>query len=229
MIGRRFAVGDIHGCGLTFRHLIEEVLQISTEDDVFLLGDYVNRGPNSKMVIDYILELREQGYHITTLKGNHEEMMLDAREDAQGLSFWKLVGGVETMESFEVNHPDDIPERYFYFLERLIPYIELTDYYLVHAGFNFSAPDPLRDTHSMLWQKQYTVDKAWLGNRKLVQGHVPTALETIKRQADDPATVKFVLDAGCVYWDRPGMGYLAAMDLDTRQIFHTHNRDFYKA
>jgi serine/threonine protein phosphatase 1 len=75
---RRFAVGDIHGCSKTLKKMMEDVLLLEHEDMLFLMGDYIDRGPDSKGVLDYILQLLESGYDIRPLLGNHEEMMLIA-------------------------------------------------------------------------------------------------------------------------------------------------------
>ena len=75
---RRIVIGDIHGCNKTFKKLLFEVLAISSEDKIYVLGDFVDRGPDSIGVINTILELKENAYHIYCLRGNHEQLMIDS-------------------------------------------------------------------------------------------------------------------------------------------------------
>ena len=75
---RRIVIGDIHGCVKTLHKLLFHILNIQKEDDIYFLGDYIDRGPSIKDVIDLILMLKEQDFKIYTLMGNHEKMLLDA-------------------------------------------------------------------------------------------------------------------------------------------------------
>ena len=75
--GKRYSISDIHGCFNTFRHLVEEGIKLTKSDQLFLLGDYVDRGPYSQEVLDYIMHLMDRGYHIFPLRGNHENDLLD--------------------------------------------------------------------------------------------------------------------------------------------------------
>ena len=74
---RLFAIGDIHGCFDSFRKLVEDKIKISNRDKLVLPGDYIDRGKQSKDVIDYIIELQQRGFDIIPLTGNHESMLLD--------------------------------------------------------------------------------------------------------------------------------------------------------
>ena len=71
----RYAIGDIHGGAKTFCALLEKIY-LQREDRVYLLGDYVDRGPNSRGVLDIILKLKEAGFGIFALRGNHEDMLI---------------------------------------------------------------------------------------------------------------------------------------------------------
>ncbi|MBK7956987.1 MAG: serine/threonine protein phosphatase [Bacteroidetes bacterium] len=75
---RTFIIGDIHGCCNTFQRLVLDEICIRKSDKIYCLGDYIDRGPYSKGVIDFILSLRKSGYHIHTLRGNHEQMLLNS-------------------------------------------------------------------------------------------------------------------------------------------------------
>jgi len=221
----RYAISDIHGCAKTFRHLVKEVLQLKPADELFLLGDYIDRGPDSKGVIDFILELKRDGYKVRTLSGNHEAMMLDALEDEQFLLHWEMNGGRQTLVSFGVAALQDIPQSYWVFLQHLEYYIKLDDYLLVHAGFNFRAENPFADIDSMLWIRDFPVDQAHLGQRKIVHGHTPTPVQKIAQNIDNNAQV-INIDGGCVYKGRmPGLGYLTALNLDTLKFYSVFNQN----
>ncbi len=76
MIKRLFAIGDVHGCLHELKNLVEQKLKLRTDDKLVLLGDYIDRGPDSKGVIDYIMTLQKKGFDVVPLKGNHELMLL---------------------------------------------------------------------------------------------------------------------------------------------------------
>lgn len=221
----RYAISDIHGCSRTFRALVDEQLQLQPSDQLFLLGDYIDRGPDSKGVIDFILELRARGCQVSTLMGNHEAMLLETWEDAGFLPHWLRNGGDTTLASFGLTDVRQLPEPYLLFLDQLQYYLELPDYWLVHAGFDFAGGTPLANVEAMLWIRQFTIDPVLLGNRRIVHGHTPTPCTRIRQNVADPKAKVFNIDGGCVYKDRPEMGHLTALDLDSRQLHVLPNCD----
>jgi serine/threonine protein phosphatase 1 len=97
---RLFAIGDIHGCFDSFKELVENQIQLAKVDKLVLLGDYIDRGKNSKEVIDYIIDLDEKGYDIISLVGNHELLLLEAFADEKNKLNWIQNGGGDTLKSF---------------------------------------------------------------------------------------------------------------------------------
>jgi len=223
-LGRRFAISDIHGCAATFRKLVAETLRFSLEDTLYLLGDYVNKGPDSKGVLDFIFSLMEKGHKVYCLKGNHEACLLQALRDASAETYFLERGGVTTLESFGVQKAANIPENYLEFMKNLPLYFELDKYLLVHAGFDFSLPDPKSDEPSMLNIRQYEVDINQTGGRSIIHGHVPTPAEEIIESLNAKKP-RISIDAGCVYTHLHFLGHLAALDLDSGQIFFERNND----
>src|SRR5450631_3630226 len=134
---RTFVIGDIHGCAATLRRLVDETLRPVLNDRIYLLGDLIDRGPDSKGVLDFIFELRERGLPVSSVRGNHEEMCLQACDDPYYLGLWAANGGLATLESFQADGPGDIPHPYRAFLGSLPLYILLDDFVIVHAGLNF--------------------------------------------------------------------------------------------
>ena len=74
---KHWVIGDVHGCVLTLRKLVEEKIIPTTQDVICFTGDYIDRGPSSKQVIDYLIELEQQGMQLQLIQGNHEEMFLN--------------------------------------------------------------------------------------------------------------------------------------------------------
>ncbi len=228
---RKFAISDIHGCKKSFEALLDKIA-FSTEDELYLLGDYIDRGPDSKGVLDSIFALRKAGYQVHCLMGNHELMMLNAFADDGDIEmdFWLENGGVATIKSFvaEDGKPD-IPNEYFAFVENLDYYFEVDAYILVHAGLNFQQGNPFSDQDAMLWIRQWyeDIDKQWLGTRVIVHGHTPMKKTTIEEQLRNLHNLPVLdIDAGCVYAGRrPEMGYLCAFDLDEQVLHFQKNVD----
>jgi serine/threonine protein phosphatase 1 len=221
----RYAISDIHGCCRTFRFMVEEVLQLQPADQLFLLGDYIDRGPDSKGVIDFILDLRTRGYQVETLMGNHEAMLLAVWENAELLPWWLRNGGGTTLASFGIKELRQLPDQYWTFLDQLTYFRELPDYLLVHAGFDFACANPMTNFEAMLWIRQFKADKAFLGNRRIVHGHTPTPYLWIQKTLANPTSLAINIDGGCVYNQDSGFGHLTALNLDTRQLHVLPNRD----
>ncbi len=235
-MNKKWVIPDIHGCYETFVQLIEEKINPTRQDEIYLLGDYIDRGPNSKGVIDYIIQLQEKGYRVFPLKGNHEDVFLRCyahEKNAGGLiglfelkESWLYFGGKATLRSFHVSNLIDVPEAYMDYLENLPFYQILDDYILVHAGLNFSIQDPFSDQLSMLWIKDFQVDYKKTGGRKVIHGHVPFTLDEIKQGIDESRS--FSLDNGCVYHTRKGMGNLIALELNSQSLAIQPNLDSVK-
>jgi serine/threonine protein phosphatase 1 len=204
---RRFAIGDIHGCSKTLKKMVKDVLQLKPDDTLFMLGDYIDRGPDSKGVLDYMLQLLESGYDIRPLRGNHEDMLLNAAEDQAARGLWYGNGGWGTMREFGVETPDEIPQRYLDFLASLPLMYLLDDYILVHAGLDFRTTDPITEstTQDLLWARDYKVDPAKFAGRTLITGHSKTPLFEIKKSL---ASSHIRLDNGCYSKGEIGYGAL---------------------
>lgn len=215
----RYAISDIHGCLKTFKKLLDQI-DFSKTDELFLLGDYIDRGPDSKGLIDHIWWLQKEGYQVHCLKGNHEQMMLDARSSARDTKFWLVNGGEQTMDSFGAYTLDNIPKEYFHWMETLPHYLETEGYILVHAGLNFDTPDPMTDQRAMLWIRNWYhhIDQQWLDGRVIIHGHTPTMRTAIFKRAENlNLSPALVIDNGCFY-DRPGMHSLMAYNLDQKAL-----------
>ncbi len=223
---RRFAISDIHGCLNTFTALLRTI-NLQPEDELFLLGDYIDRGPDSKGVIDHIMALADKGFQVYPLRGNHEQLLLRAVENPSERTIFYLNGGEETLASFGVRQASQIPARYLEFIQNLPYYLEIQDYLLVHAGFRFGPKGPLSYFEEMIYIREWylDIDYAWLGSRRIVHGHTPLSKQSIQIQAQLlPAYQYLDIDAGCVYPQYPGRGHLCAFNLDTGEVVFEKNK-----
>jgi len=221
---RRFAVGDVHGCLRTLRTLVEKLIDLKRHDTLYLLGDYLDRGPHSKGVLDYLMALLEGGYDLRPILGNHEEMALQSVTDPKARAMWYFNRGGSTVAQFGVESPADIPARYLSFLASLPLILTTDDYVFVHAGLDFSTPDPVRDTQAtcMLWERNFEVQTEKLRGRTLLCGHTVTSLSQIRSSLGKPV---ICLDNGCFAKEQPGFGNLVALQLDTRELLVQKNCD----
>ncbi|MDR0969766.1 MAG: metallophosphoesterase [Lentimicrobiaceae bacterium] len=236
-MNQQWVIPDIHGYKKTLQTLIEEQLVPSRSDTLFFLGDLIDRGPDSKGVIDYLMHLEEQGYDIQVLRGNHEDCCLEAWKAAHKkksfFSFnktpeqrqWEAVGGLKTLESFGVKLAQQIPEHYIDWIAKTKFYIELDNYILVHAGMNFKIENPFEDTFSMLWIGDFVVDPKKINGKKIIHGHVPVSLEMIEIIRNSP-NYHFISLDNCVYHtNKAGYGNLLAFNIETNEIYIQANVD----
>ncbi len=216
---RRFAISDIHGCSKTFTALLEKI-GLQKNDHLYLLGDYIDRGPDSKGVIDYILDLINNGYNMSSLVGNHEWMLLNARFDAKNAETWiSKNGGNTTLYSYGIylyNELDKLPANHLNYFRSLEYFIELDDYYLVHAGFNFKDEEPFADYEAMIWIRdwQKNIQPKLLNNKKIIHGHSPVSTSQLIKNIDNKKLHAINIDCGCVYIERSGLGNLCVLNLD---------------
>lgn len=133
--GRLIAIGDIHGHSGYLRLLIDGI-KPQKEDTIIFLGDYIDRGPDSKGVIDEIISLSDK-CNVHTILGNHEEMLLGAYGGGKDdVRFWLKFGGVQALESYQVDKVQDVPRDHLIFINKCKDYIETDDFIFVHAGVN---------------------------------------------------------------------------------------------
>lgn len=223
---RRFAATDLHGCLRTFRYLVEEELRLAPADTLYLLGDYVNKGPDSAGMLDYLMQLQGAGYQLVCLRGNHEqELLATIHGTPNANNMWKAEAERQmTLASFGVAQPTDIAARYVAWMAALPLQLELADFVLVHAGFDFALPpEAMRhDTHSMLYSKDFVFDPSRLAGKRLLHGHVPTPVADVKASVAAKAGA-VGLDTGGVYWHNPELRHLAALNLDSWQLHLVEN------
>lgn len=215
---RRIAISDIHGCIRTFEKLIFDILCIDNRDLIYLLGDYINKGPGSREVLDRIFQLQVSGISIICLRGNHEQYLINALTDPEQEMDFLSKGGIETLQSFGVDHVHEIPEVYLDFLCNLPLYYELDDYFLVHAGLDFGCENLFENEDAMLNIREMKVDSDRIGGKKILHGHVPSTIIQIMESLDF-SNQHLSIDGGCVYSHIQSLGNLTALELDNLKLY----------
>jgi serine/threonine protein phosphatase 1 len=216
---RIFAIGDIHGCNDAFQQMLFAEIKIKKQDNVYCIGDYIDRGPDSKGVLDTILSLKEKGFNIHTLRGNHEQMMMDSELSKENFEHWHINGGDKTLQSFDVDLYSAIPEKYMQFFRNTKYYIRTDDYVFVHAGLNFKQEDIFEDKDAMLWIRDFYPQQNALGNNILIHGHTPQSLDYILNQKGNCINI----DGGCVYNNYRNLGNLISLSLPGKEFIVVHN------
>ena len=229
-MSKQFAIADVHGCLNTFEALLDKI-GFSQSDELYMLGDYIDRGWNSKGVIDKIQTLQTQGYTIKCQRGNHEEMFLEARQAELSKELPAYLCN-RFLKSFGASAAKDVPEKYAEFCAQL-PYYQLVGkYILVHAGLNFEYGDPFDevDKSELIWVRDWykQLNKEWLGDRFVLHGHTPqTKMETTAQLRYLPRNRVLDLDCGAfMNKQKPrGYGYLAAFDMTNQELYFQENVD----
>lgn len=222
-----YVIPDIHGCIRTLEVLLERKVKLRRTDRVIFLGDYIDRGPDSAAVVDYILGLIDSGYGVVTLMGNHERMLLDAFEGDRAMeSIWIINAGLTTVASYRRRFPElfdsdtFLPESHFRFFSRL-PYYRIEGKtILVHGGINYTIDDPFQDKEAMLWLRADELPESFMPGYRVIHGHTPKPLHAILERLGRDGVRLINLDAGCVYRGNiiQGTGYLTALNLDTMEL-----------
>lgn len=204
------AIGDIHGCHVSLQTMLD-IVQPNSDDLVITLGDYVDRGPDSKKVIDILLGLKKTHNYIH-LMGNHEIQMIRALEAPHHMTRFldPLCGGQETLDNYGGSF-DDIPEDHWNFITSAALYHETDSHIYVHAGVDENLPLEQQDPET-LYYKRYYSGKAHISGKPYICGH------TIQGDLPTNNGYSICLDT-CAY----GGGWLTALDTDTGRCWQTND------
>jgi serine/threonine protein phosphatase 1 len=203
---RLLAIGDIHGCLLQFNDLLN-LVKPQSGDHVVLLGDYVDRGPDSRGVLDRILELKRSGMNLVCLRGNHEIMMLGARNGEVDLKTWLGTGGTQTLGSYgsspgRSGSLADVPDEHWQFLsDELHDYFEADERIFVHAGVLPALAMSAQVRDWLCWEKLRD-DMRHSSGKTIICGHT----------AQKSGEIKLVPGAACIDTYAYGGGWLTCLD-----------------
>lgn len=166
---RTLAIGDIHGCLAPLKHLWQAI-DPQAEDRIIFMGDYVDRGPDSKGVIDFLINLPSD-LDVTFLSGNHEEKFFLSSIDKTELAHWTAVwGGSATLESYGPGGFEDVPESHWEFLRKCHPCLETDTHIFVHANLEADVPLDLQLPFT-LFHKKFGTPEPHQSGKIMICGH----------------------------------------------------------
>jgi serine/threonine protein phosphatase 1 len=190
---RVYAVGDVHGRADLLRDLLQNIeldvaLNPVQRPVVIFLGDYIDRGPASREVIELLIEL-EKGLEVILLRGNHEAFALDFLQDPHVLDSWRNYGALETLLSYgvtpsvhlssqktvELAHAfaATLPESHRRFLSKLKTSYSCGDFFFVHAGIRPGIPFDKQREKDLLWIRREFLESDVDFGKVVVHGHEP--------------------------------------------------------
>jgi serine/threonine protein phosphatase 1 len=207
MPARTIAIGDIHGCLAALRAVVEAIAP-TADDTLVTLGDYVDRGPDSRGVLEYMLEL-EGKFKVIPLLGNHEIMMLDSLQNLSVIGPWLEAGGDATVRSYE-GRLQNLPKEHIGFMLRCRTFYETETHFFVHANYAADIPLAEQPDYLLFWEHLHLHRPPPHENGKIaIVGH------TAQKGAE-------VLDLGhviCIDTFCHGGGWLTAMDAESGRMW----------
>ena len=193
-----FIIGDIHGCLDALKRLMDKIPWRPDRDRLIFLGDFIDRGESSKGVVDYVLALRRCSSQIDCLIGNHEVLFLDYMNGKDRGLYFRNSGWI-TLESYRADRPEWdgslVPPDHMAFYQSLKTYIELEDYYVVHAGFRPGVEIEKQLLEDMTWIREPFIYSDYDFGKRVIFGHTPFHEPLVLEN-------KIGLDTGAVYGNR---------------------------
>ncbi|MFO0942813.1 MAG: metallophosphoesterase family protein [Pirellulales bacterium] len=212
-MARTIAIGDIHGCSLALDAVIASIGP-QPDDTIIPLGDYVDRGIDSKGVIDRLIKLQERCKLIPIL-GNHDEMMLSARQSKSAFQMWLNCGGDSALDSYGSNSKLSlIPEAHWQFLQCCRSYYESANHVFVHGNYKPEVPvdQLLPSTLRWLSLRDYVPNTRHCSGKTFFVGHTPQI---------DVLDLEYLVCIDTKCWKA---GWLTAIDVDSRQVWQANEQ-----
>lgn len=209
--GRTIAIGDIHGCSRALETLLAAV-NPGPSDTVVTLGDLIDRGPDTRGVIDRLIDLRSSGRLIPVL-GNHEQMLLDVLAGRLDAFYWLYCGGEAVLSSYGIVSPSEIPDAHLTFLGEGRNYFETETHFFTHASYDPVLPLGEQPEELLRWSSlRDRIPGPHHSGKVAVVGH------TAQRSGE-------VLDLGhliCLDTYCYGGRWLTAIDLDGSRLWQAN-------
>lgn len=210
---RTIVIGDIHGCYNELVRLIDTLVESGeydgNVDKLVFLGDYIDRGENSRLVIKLIRELQKENENVIALMGNHEDMLIDYLDMRSNDWVWN--GHYDTIKSykgFDDDFEDDIE-----WMRNLPLYHEDDNFIYVHAGVDVYKPMEEQDRHTLLWIREEFIYNTKEYYKQVIFGHTPTThLDGVSKPVYT-FTYNVDVDTACVYG-----GALSALIIEDGEI-----------
>ncbi|MFG6149733.1 metallophosphoesterase family protein [Halobacillus sp. B23F22_1] len=199
---RYLVISDIHGEMEKFERVLDKASYCPESDQLILLGDYVDRGPQSREVVKKVKSLVENDGAIA-LKGNHDDLFIRAKDEKKALVQWEMNGASSTFDSYNRN-AEAVREDQEWMSKHLWLYYETDKYIFVHAGLKPNTPLEKQDEFTMLWTRH--TEQIGLG-KTVIHGHTPVRdIAYYEDQID--------IDTGAVYG-----GKLTILELPTHEVY----------
>ena len=215
-MSRLLAIGDVHGCSRALDLLLADV-NPRGDDKIVTLGDYIDRGPDSKGVLDRLLDLHRAD-RLIALRGNHEMMLLAARRSPSDERYWRTFGGEEALASYSTGgRPatlDDIPERHWSFVQDIcVDIYEGDTHFFVHASVLPDRPFANQPTHVLHWQT-FADRGPHCSGKIMICGHT-------EQHSGVPLNIGHAV---CLDTWVYGSGWLTCLDVTTGQLWQANQR-----
>ncbi len=209
MTARTLAIGDIHGAHVALETLLDNV-RSSSDDLVVVLGDVVDRGPGTKQVIERLMRLRGE-CNFVFIKGNHEEMMLEAIRGEKWTTSWLAYGGAEALASYG-GEQDDIPEAHLEFLDSGRDFYETDETIFVHANLESGRLLEQQTRDWLRWTHLDGDEQPHPSGKRIVCGHTRLT-----------AGVPAILDGRvCIDTFACGSGWLTCLDVEADLVYQAN-------
>jgi len=212
---RTLAIGDIHGCRTALSRLIREV-RVDSQDRLVFLGDYIDRGPGSRAVLERLLCLQGECSAVF-LRGNHEVMILESRDDPLKANLWQSYGGLDTLRSYNAESREDwcsaIPDSHWRLLERTRPCFETSTALFVHACVDPDLNLNNQPDRFLYWEFFDGIQPHKSGKR-IICGHTPQRSGLIKNLGF----------AVCIDTGPASGGWLTCLDTDSGQYWQADEK-----
>jgi serine/threonine protein phosphatase 1 len=211
MTGRTIAIGDIHGCALALDALLDAIGP-DPDDVIVTLGDYINRGPDSRSVLQRLIALAGE-CRLIPLLGNHEQALLEAKSGLHPTT-WLGMGVIATLDSYGPSRSLSlIPDEHFAFLESCRDYHETENHIFVHANYYHDWPMNEQPPLMLRWESlRETMPPPHDSGKTVIVGH------TSQKDGE-------IFDAGyltCIDTFCVGGGWLTALDVVTGRVWQAN-------
>lgn len=210
---KTIVIGDTHGCYNELKELLNNLVESGEynkdTDKLIFLGDYIDRGKDSRLVVKLVRSLQKDNKNVIALMGNHEDMLLNYYKGID--NWWTFNGHYTTLDSYEgfkEQFQDDIKWM------RTLPLYYEDDYFVyVHAGVDVNKSLEEQDSHTLLWTREEFIYAEKEYHKRVIFGHTPTINLIGEYKPVCTDTNNIDIDTACVYG-----GNLTALIIEDDEI-----------
>lgn len=204
---RLIAIGDIHGHAKALKGVLDQI-QPTPNDTIVTLGDCVNRGPESREVLNLLIEL-QQICQLVSILGNHDDMMIAGRDDGSAFVQWMALGGKPTLRSYgqELSNTN-VPDSHWELLNSFVPFYETEDFIFTHANYCWYWDMKEQPGRLLRWCSLVDeIPEPHISGKTVILGHTPGQVRDAGHYC--------CIDTGCGFG-----GILTAMEVHTGRLWH---------